>query len=107
MAAELESYDFGDLFSNLAKGIIMKTGFKDPIAPKEKKKVEKSPWNYDAPSYDERTSCFVSAGTDYGIGYRTPVGTEKITKNYAVPLGRVDTLALYPKGSSREIIQDE
>jgi len=47
--------------------------FKDPIAVKEGKKI-KSPWNFDCPPYDERTSCYVDAGSHYGIGHRQPVG---------------------------------
>jgi len=27
-----------------------------------------------APAYDNRTSCSVSAGDNYGVGFRTPVG---------------------------------
>ena len=29
-----------------------------------------------APSYDNRTSCSVSAGDNYGVGHRVPVGKE-------------------------------
>jgi hypothetical protein len=53
----------------------MKTGFKEPNAvPKDKKM--KSPWNFDAPTYDERTSCYVNAGTHYGVGVNQPVGRQ-------------------------------
>ena len=51
----------------------MKTGFKDPIAVKAGKKL-KSPWNFDAPQYDERSSCYVNAGSHYGVGHKQPVG---------------------------------
>lgn len=68
----------------------MKTGFKDPIAVKEGKKI-KSPWNYDQPPYDERSSCYVNAGTNYGVGHNQPVGKFKAGR-YAVPTGRVKTL---------------
>ncbi len=51
----------------------MKSNFKDPIAVKEGKKI-KSPWNFDAPPYDQRSSCFLNAGTDYGVGFNQPVG---------------------------------
>lgn len=51
----------------------MKTGFKDPIARKEGTKV-KDPWNFECPPYDERSSCFVNAGTNYGTGFKQPVG---------------------------------
>lgn len=72
----------------------MKTGFKDPIAVKEGKKM-KSPWNFDAPQYDERSSCYVNAGSHYGVGHRQPVGhagdpTERAS---VLPKGRVKTMA--------------
>lgn len=47
--------------------------FKDPIAVKKRKEI-KSPWNFDCPPYDERTSCYVDAGSHYGVGHRQPVG---------------------------------
>ncbi len=71
----------------------MKTGFKDPIAVKEGKKIN-SPWNFDCPTYDERTSCYVNAGSHYGVGYRQPVGHEGNPKSTAptYPLGKVKTM---------------
>ncbi len=50
---------------------------KDPLKPKER--VTKTPkeWTFNAPSYDNRTSCSISAGNYYGIGHRNPVGKEK------------------------------
>lgn len=47
--------------------------FKDPIAIKEGKRI-KSPWNFNCPPYDERTSCYVDAGSHYGIGHKNPIG---------------------------------
>ncbi len=52
----------------------MKTGFKDPIASKIKEENKKSPWDFSAPPYDERSSCYVNAGSHHGVGYRQPVG---------------------------------
>ena len=51
----------------------MKTGFKDPIEVKTDKKM-KSPWDFTAPEYDERSSCYVNAGCHYGVGHKQPVG---------------------------------
>lgn len=68
----------------------MKTGFKDFIAVKEGKKV-KNPWNFDQPPYDERTSCYVNAGTNYGVGHSQPIGKFK-ARPYAVPTGRITTM---------------
>lgn len=71
----------------------MKTGFKDPIAPKEGK-MKKSPWDYTAPTYDERSSCYVNAGSHYGVGHRNPVGHNGNPKSRVptLPYGRVNTL---------------
>jgi hypothetical protein len=45
--------------------------FHDPIQPKERE-CGKYPFDFRAPTYDNRTSCSISAGHNYGIGYRTP-----------------------------------
>lgn len=67
--------------------------FKDPIAPKQGKKM-KSPWDYTQPCYDERTSCYVNAGSHYGVGHRQPVGREGNPKTRVdtLPFGRVKTM---------------
>jgi hypothetical protein len=71
----------------------MKTGFSDPIAVKEGKKI-KSPWNFDCPSYDERSSCYVNAGSHYGVGHRQPVGKmgNPSPRAATLPMGRVNTM---------------
>jgi len=59
--------------------------FPDPIAaPKDKK--AKNPWNFEQPAYDQRSSCFIQAGANYGVGHRTPVGTEKTSGLASGPL---------------------
>lgn len=67
----------------------MKTGFKNPIEPKESKEV-KSPWDFKQPTYDERTSCYVNAGSHYGVGHKCPVGHTSKPKSYdsVIPVGR-------------------
>lgn len=71
----------------------MKSGFKDPIAvrnqePKDKPvDGKKSPWDFRAPNYDQRSSCFVSAGTHYGVGFNQPVGSSRPAKYEGVPMG--------------------
>jgi len=72
----------------------MKTGFNDPIAPKGNSKTMKSPWNFDQPNYDERTSCYVNAGSHYGVGHRQPVGHEGNPSMEAatLPRGKVKTM---------------
>jgi hypothetical protein len=49
--------------------------FKDPIAPK-KREDGAYPFEFKAPTYDNRTSCSISAGNDYGVGFTQPVGKE-------------------------------
>ena len=49
--------------------------FKDPIAPRKKENGVKE-WSFKAPAYDNRTSCSIPGGNDYGVGFRTPVGKE-------------------------------
>ena len=50
----------------------MKTRFPNPIEPKGKE--QKSPWDFTQPDYDERSSCYVNAGSHYGVGHKNPVG---------------------------------
>lgn len=68
--------------------------FKDPIASEVKPVKKKSPWDYTCPTYDERTSCYVNAGSHYGVGHRNPVGHDGPSKTRVdtMPFGKVDTL---------------
>jgi hypothetical protein len=83
----------------------MKTGFKDPAAIKSQKPADQpkegkdSPWDFRQPQYDERTSCFVKAGTNYGQAYRQPVGHDGPCKPYGVPMGRPNTLKVYEESA--------
>ena len=71
----------------------MKSGFKDPIAVKEGKSI-KSPFDFTCPPYDERTSCYINAGSHYGVGHRQPVGHtgNPASKSACLPEGRVKTM---------------
>jgi len=83
----------------------MKTGFNDPAAIKNQKPKDKpvdgkkSPWDFTCPQYDQRSSCFVKAGTHYGVGYRQPVGHPGNPKTTAstLPFGRPNTLEVDEK----------
>lgn len=74
----------------------MQTGFSDPIkirkqTPRNQPVDGKnSPWDYRCPHYDERSSCFVNAGTKYGVGHKQPVGRKGIAKQEVsvLPLDR-------------------
>ena len=53
--------------------------FPDPIKPKQKKNGD-YPFEFKAPAYDERSSCYMKAGNDYGVGHKNPVGHDSIPK---------------------------
>lgn len=67
--------------------------FKNPIAPRVKEVKAKTPWNFQAPCYDERN--LISAGDNYGVGFNQPVG-RKGNPNQDVdgilPRGRAKTM---------------
>lgn len=81
----------------------MKSGFKEPNAIKNQKPKDKpiegknSPWDFRCPQYDERDSCYVKAGTQYGVGITQPVGSSNAPKQRvdALPFGKVNTMKLY------------
>ncbi len=87
----------------------MSTGFKNPIEAKAEKSI-KSPWNFDAPPYDERSSCYVNAGSHYGVGHTQPVGKVGNPKQEAATLPKdrrnVKTMEVsqVPKKNLREEI---
>lgn len=64
------------------KRVNSKSGFSDPDRikyqrPEDKPKDGKnSPFDFRCPQYDQRSSCFVNAGTHYGVGINQPVGHE-------------------------------
>lgn len=60
--------------------------FHDPIAPNVRRDKAKTPWDYRQPQYDERSSCYMDAGTSYGVGYNNPVGHDGPAKQ------RVETM---------------
>jgi hypothetical protein len=75
----------------------MKTGFPNPIG-KENAKSMRSPWNFDQPAYDERTSCYVNAGSHHGVGHRQPIG------HHGDPKSEVPCL---PKSGHKRMKDDE
>lgn len=80
----------------------MKSGFKDRTAIKDQRPKDKpvdgkkSPWDFTCPQYDQRTSCFVNAGTNYGVGFKQPVGHQgdATIKGPTLPQGNVNTMNL-------------
>ncbi len=87
----------------------MKTNFPNPIEPKQDKEI-KSPWNFDCPPYDERSSCYVNAGSKYGVGHKQPVGHKDNPKGKvpALPYGRHPTMDVgyIHRGKTHEIETD-
>ena len=65
----------------------MKKNFPNKIADKNTKTVQ-NPWNFDQPEYDQRSSCYVNAGSHKGVGVRQPVGSITHNMKSAVPIGR-------------------
>lgn len=63
----------------------MKPRFADPVDKQEFKHKE-SLWDYSQPKYDNRSSCFINAGSHLGLGKTNPVGHE------GEPRQRVPTL---------------
>lgn len=82
----------------------MKSGFKDPIAIKNQSPKDKpvdgknSPFDFTCPQYDQRSSCFVNAGTHYGVGHRQPVGKMSASNNGPIPYGNVQTMRVDEAG---------
>lgn len=68
-----------------------KMPFKDPVKDHTPEKTENfnKLWNFDSTPYDQRHSCFISAGMNHGVGHRQPEGHKgNATKgNKTIPLG--------------------
>ena len=84
------------------KRINSDSGFSDPLKiknqrPKDQPKDGKnSPWDFRCPQYDQRSSNFVQAGTNYGVGHRNPVGHNGEAKREVptLPRGKVSTMII-------------
>ncbi len=48
----------------------------------------KNPWNFDQPPYDQRSSCYINAGTHRGVGKTQPIGSMTHSMKGEVPKGR-------------------
>ena len=96
-----------ELRASLKKRYTMKTGFHDPIAIKNEKKIK--PYSFEQPKYDERSSCFVNTGSHYGVGHRQPVGHDGKVKQTVpcMPMGRVNTMRIDGKAVKNESLDVE
>ena len=72
----------------------MKSGFTDPTTPKERK-IGKYSFDFNSIPYDDRNK--QQAGTNYGVGYKNPVGKVGNPSPSAstLPMGKVETMKLY------------
>ena len=67
--------------------------FEQPIKPRGTKKKIKSPFEFSAPNYDQRSGPSVPAGDYYGTGYRNPMGKMRENPN--------PEISTFPKRSKR------
>ena len=84
----------------------MKSKFEEPTAPinqqppYEPKDGKNDPfWDFRAPQYDQRHSCFIKAGTNYGKGFTQPIGSKSQPKEFvaALPVNTTKLIELYDK----------
>jgi hypothetical protein len=81
-----------------------KSGFTDPIKIKTQREEDKpvdgknSPWDFRCPQYDQRSSVFINAGTNYGVGHAQPIGHAG---------NPAQTAAVLPKGRPTTMRVDE
>lgn len=84
----------------MAQRINSNSGFADPAKIKTQREQDKpkdgknSPWDYRCPQYDQRSSNFINAGTNYGVGHNQPVGHEGDPKQRVatMPFGKINTM---------------
>jgi hypothetical protein len=81
--------------------------FHDPIAPKPKAEKKKSPWDFRAPKYDERTSCYVDAGSHYGVGFTNPVGHTSGVKQRVATMPFDHKLGMETDEAPRKMLDQE
>lgn len=68
----------------------MKEKFKNPIAPRNEKPSNKmteknTAFTFSQIPYDQRSGCFIKAGTDYGVGFNQPIAKESNKKESCIP----------------------
>jgi hypothetical protein len=91
---------------NSGQRINSKSGFADPDKIKSQRPEDKPKdgtpyplgWDFRCPQYDQRSSCFVNAGTHYGTGINQPIGHK------GEPKMRVDVLP-YGKPTTMRVDQ--
>lgn len=52
------------------------------------KKTTKSPWSFEQPLYDQRSSCYINAGTHHGVGKPQPIGSKTVSNKLPFPVGK-------------------
>jgi hypothetical protein len=84
----------------------MKNDSKKVIDPEVKGKKIKSPFDFEAPPYDERSSVFINAGTHQGLGKTQPVGHIGNAKETCRCLPQKSKTILKNNGDMRNIQMD-
>lgn len=64
----------------------MKSGFKNALKSDDGKSGV-YPFDFKSPAYDERSSCYMQAGKEQGVGHRQPVGSERYSAASPIPKG--------------------
>lgn len=78
----------------------------DPIKIKSQREKDQpvdgknSPWDFRCPQYDQRSSNFINAGTNYGVGHNQPIGHDGNPKQRVsvLPFGKVETMRVDENG---------
>lgn len=70
------------------------------------KKV-KSPWSFEQPEYDQRSSCFINAGTHHGVGKTQPVGSKTYSNKLPFPVGSHNMMKVDDVGKANKKIDME
>lgn len=81
----------------------MDSGFKNNLKGPKGKTV-KTPWNFEQPPYDERSSCYVNAGTYMGVGKKQPVGSDKVKTESPIPMTKDKGKDYYVNPSSIDVV---
>ena len=88
------------------KRISKESKMADPIKIKSQREKDQpvdgknSPWDFRCPQYDQRSSNFINAGTNYGVGHNQPIGHDGNPKQRVsvLPFGKVETMRVDENG---------
>ena len=64
----------------------MKNPFKNVLSDGKDNPMPKFGSGVKSPKFDKRTSKAFACGDDYGVGKRTPVGSERVSSKESIPM---------------------